>query len=155
MKKIRLIILFFIATFLAGCSQGSEGGGNSNTGSDNPLYPISRQSIRGDIERASFAVATATKASKEKKWGEALISLEGARKDIDLALTERAANERLQSLRPMLEELRTALAQAIEAVENRRPDAEGLIAQLQVHVNSIRAQAEVVEPSAPPQQPRQ
>jgi ABC-type transporter Mla subunit MlaD len=154
-KKVRLIILFLIASLLAACGQGSEGDGNSNAGSDNPLYPITRQSIRGDIERASVAVAMATNSSKEKKWAEALTGLEGARKDVDLALTQRAANDRLQSLRPMLEELKASLAQAIEAVENRRPDAEGLITQLQVQVNSIRAQAQVLEPSTQPEQPRQ
>jgi ABC-type transporter Mla subunit MlaD len=154
-KKIGLIILMMVASILAACGQGSEGGGNSNQASDNPLYPISRQSLRGDIERASYAIAVASTSSRDKKWGEALISLEGARKDIDLALTERPANDRLQSLRPMIEELKASVAQAIEAVENRRPDAEGLITQLQVQVNAIRSQAQVLEPTAQPEQPKQ
>jgi ABC-type transporter Mla subunit MlaD len=151
-KKIRLIILILIASILTACGKGSEDGGNSNSGSDNPLYPITRQSIRGDIERASFAVATAANSSREKKWGEALISLEGARKDLDMALTQRAANDRLQSMRPMLEELKTSIAQAIEAIENRRPDAENLITQLQVQVNTVKTQSQMLESSEQPKQ---
>jgi ABC-type transporter Mla subunit MlaD len=55
-------------------------------------------------------------------------------------------------MRPMLEELKTSIAQAIEAIENRRPDAENLITQLQVQVNTVKTQSQMLESSEQPKQ---
>ncbi len=155
MKQIRPIISIAIAFLFASCGQGSEGTGNSNPNSGNPLNPIAQQSVRGDIERANFAVLTASNYIRDKRWGEALTSLEGARNDINSALTKRAAGDRLLHLRPMLEELQRAINQTVEAVQNRSPEAESLITQLQVHANSVRSQAQTSDSSAQPEQPKQ
>jgi hypothetical protein len=155
-KKKRLVISLLIASLFIACSQGTpDGAGNANQSSGNPFNPISQQSMRGDIERASFAVATAINNVRDKKWADAVTSLEGARRDIDSALSGRAASDRMQFLRPELEGLKSSIAQTTEAVQNRSADADGLLTQLQVQINVIRAHAQAAETSAQPQQPKQ
>lgn len=114
---------------------------NTNTGNANQqdqavtAQPLLQPNFTGDIERASLAISMARDAVKLNKWQEAASQLQGARKEVEAALT------RQSHLRDELEALRTAIDRAIPAIEGRAKEAEARIAELQTRIGALKVQA--------------
>ena len=139
-----LVLLLTLVLFSAGCSKdpavGDGAEKNANSANANQIeqaraaQPLLRPTITGDIERASLAISMARDAVKVDKWHEAISQLQGARKEIDVALT------RPTNLRDELEALKSAIDRAIPAVEARGKDAEPRLAELQTRIGALKVQ---------------
>ena len=146
----RMGFLNFIAGLLAlallsgACSRqpaaNERGDKNGNTGNTNqaeaaaPQPPLSQPTLRGDIERASYAITSARDVAKQKKWQEALTYLINARHQVESAIS------RQPRLKEEFEALKSSLDRAISAAEGRGKDAEARIDEAMARVTAIRQQ---------------
>ena len=139
------LVLLTLVLFSAGCSKdpaaGESAEKNANSANANQLeqaraaQPILRPTITGDIERASLAISMARDAVKLDKWHEAISQLQGARKEMDVALT------RQSNLRDELEALKSAIDRTIPALEARGKEAEPRLVELQTRIGALKVQA--------------
>lgn len=136
---------FFVLTlalFSAGCSKGPAANEyadkNTNAGNANQqdqsaaAMPYKQPTLRGDIERTSLAISKARDAVKLEKWQDAVSHLQGARKEVEAALS------RQPRLRDELEALKSAIDRAIPAVEGQGKEAEARVAELQTRIGAIK-----------------
>lgn len=111
---------------------------NANAGNANQrdqtaaAAPYVQQTLRGDIERISLAIAMAHDAAKLDKAQEAVSLLRGAKKDVDAALT------RKPKLSDEFEALKAAIDRTIPAVESRGKEAEARLTELQTRIGAIK-----------------
>jgi hypothetical protein len=91
-----------------------------------------QQNLRGDIERISLAISMARDASKLNKREEAVSLLQGAKKDVDVALG------RKPRLSDEFEALKAAIDRTIPALENRGKEAEARLTELQTRIGAIK-----------------
>jgi hypothetical protein len=143
------LVLLSIVLFSAGCSKepasNENAEKNANSANANQIeqaraaQPLIRPTITGDIERASLAISMARDAVKLDKWQEAISQLQGARKEVDVALT------RQTNLRDEFEALKSAIDRAIPALEGRGKDADARLAELQTRLGALKVQTSSVQ----------
>lgn len=131
-----------LALFSAGCSKepaaNEQADKNTNAGNANQrdqsaaATPYMQPTLRGDIERTSLAISMARDAVKLDKWQDAVSQLQGARKEVEAALS------RQPRLREEFEALKSAIDRAIPAVEGRGKEAEARLAELQTRIGAIK-----------------
>jgi DNA repair exonuclease SbcCD ATPase subunit len=136
------LFVLTLALFSAGCSKepaaSEQADKNTNAGNANQqdqsaaATPYMQPTLRGDIERASLAISMARDAVKLNKWQDAVSQLQGARKEVDAALS------RQPRLREELEALKSAINRAIPAIEGRGKEAEARVAELQTRIGAIK-----------------
>jgi len=139
------ILLIALALLVAGCSKSpaanERADNNANTGNANqteasaPQPPLFQPNLTGDVERTSYAVSSARDAVKQKKWQEALLYLNNARREVDSALS------RQPRLKDEFEALRSSIDRAVSAVEGRGKEAEARIAELETRLGAIKLQS--------------
>jgi len=139
------ILLIALALLAAGCSKSpaanERADNNANTGNANqteasaPQPPLFQPNLTGDVERTSYAVSSARDAVKQKKWQEALLYLNNARREVDSALS------RQPRLKDEFEALKSSIDRAVSAVEGRGKEAEARIAELETRLGAIKLQS--------------
>lgn len=138
-----LLFVLSLALFSDGCSKGNvaneRADKNTNAGNTNQqdqsatTTPYLQPTLRGDIERTSLAISMARDAVRLNKRQDAVSQLQGARKEVDAALS------RQPRLREEFEALKSAIDRAIPAVEGRGKEAEARVAELQTRIGAIKA----------------
>ena len=136
--------VLLLALLSAGCSKSpaanESADKNANTGNANqseaqaPQPPLLQQTITGDVERTTYAISTARDAVKQKKWQEALLYLNNARREVDAALS------RQPRLKEEFEALKSSIDRAVSAVEGRGKEAETRIAEVETRLGVIKLQ---------------
>lgn len=136
------LFVITLALISEGCSKGpapnERTDKNANAGNANQqdqsaaATPYLQPTLRGDIERTSLAISMARDAVKLNKWQDAVSQLQGARKEVEAALS------RQPRLRDELEALKSAIDRAIPAVEGRGKEAEARVAELQTRIGAIK-----------------
>ncbi len=131
-----------LALFSGGCSKApaanERADRNTNAGNANQqdqsaaAAPYMQPTLRGNIERVSLAISMARDAVRLSKWQDAVSQLQGARKEVDAALS------RQPLLREELEALKVAIDRTIPAVEGRGKEAEARVADLQTRIGAIK-----------------
>ena len=133
------LFVLTLALFSEGCSKrpaANEGADkNANANQQNQAaaaQPLLQSTIAGDIERASLAISMARDSVRLNKWQDAVSQLQGARKEVETALT------RQTRLRDDFEALMSAIDRAIPAVEGRAKEAEARMAELPTRIGAIK-----------------
>jgi len=136
------LFVLALTLFPAGCSKdpaaNERADKNANAGNANQqdqsatAAPYMQPTLRGDIERTSLAISMARDAVKQNKWQDAVSQLQGARKEVEAALS------RQPRLREEFEALKSAIDRAIPAVEGRGKEAETRVAELQTRIGAIK-----------------
>lgn len=132
-----------LALFATGCSKtpavNENTDKNANSGkasqpeqSNAALPPHLQPTLGGDIERVSLAISMARDAAKANKWQDAVSLLQGAKKDVDVALG------RKPRLIDEFEALKAAIDRTIPALENRGKEAEVRLNDLQTRIGAIK-----------------
>lgn len=139
--------IFFVtslALLASGCARAPKINENANTGQANaqaqpepaqpphPIMPYAQPTLMGDIERALLAIAMARDSAKLKEFQDAITQLQGAKKEVESALT------RQPRLRPELEDLASAIERTITTIENRGNDMDAQLAGLQTRIGAIK-----------------
>ena len=139
---IGFILVLAVSFLAASCAKGpavnehtakDANPGNANQ-QDQPAAapPHLQPTLKGDIERISLAISMARDALKLNKAQEAVALLQGAKKDVDSALS------RKPRLSDELEALKSAIDRAIPAVEGRGKEAEIRLTEVQTRVGAIK-----------------
>lgn len=102
----------------------------------------------GSIERLNLAVSGAMNAYREHKWADVTAALNNARQETDKALADIPEKKKTGAIRESLEGMREALDRTREAANNRTPQVEGLLTELQTRVNALKV---MVQPTQAPQ----
>lgn len=138
-KFAMTLSVVLLATLFAGaCATGPKSENNANAdqanraGQSAPTAPFLQPTLKGDIERISLNISMARDAFKNNKAQEAVVHLESANKDVDVALG------RKPRLREEFEALKTAIDRAIGAVDRRDKDADSQLAELDLRIGSIK-----------------
>lgn len=136
------LFVLTLALFSAGCSKrpaaNEHADKNTNAGNANQhdqsaaAMPYKQPTLRGDIERISLAISMAHDAAKLNKPQQAVSLLQGAKKEVDSALS------RKPRLSDELEALKSAIDRAIPAVESRGKEAEIRLTELQTRIGAIK-----------------
>jgi hypothetical protein len=128
---LAFLFVLTLAVFSAGCSKEPAANERQQDQSAGAT-PYMRPTLRWDIERASLAISMALEAVKLSKWQDAVSQLQGARKEVDAALSRQPRS------REELEALKSAIDRAIPAVEGQGNEAEGRVAELQTRIGAIK-----------------
>lgn len=131
-----------LALFATSCAKGpavdehtdkNTNAGKANQPDQTSAAPTYLQpTLKGDIERISLAISMARDAAKINKWQDVVSLLQGARKEVDTALS------RKPRLSDELEALKSAIDRTIPALENRGKEAEDRLAELQTRIGAIK-----------------
>lgn len=128
-----------LATLFAGaCATGPKGEDNANGGHANPpgqsgpTALLVQPTLKGDIERISLGISMARESLKNNKFQEAVGQLQGANKEVDVALGRKLR------LREEFEGLKTAIDRAIGAIDRHEKDADSQLAELELRIGSIK-----------------
>jgi hypothetical protein len=133
-----LTLALFATCRAKGPAVGEHTANNTNAGNANQQDQSAaatlhlQPTLRGDIERISLAISMARDAAKQNKAQEAISLLQGAKKDVDVALS------RKPRLSDELEALKSAIDRAIPAVEGRGKEAEIRLTELQTRIGAIK-----------------
>lgn len=138
-KFAMTLSVVLLATLFAGaCATGPKSEDNANGGQANPpgqsgpTALLVQPTLKGDIERISLSISLARESLKNNKFQEAVGQLEGANKEVDVALGRKLR------LREEFEALKTAIDRAIGAVDRREKDADSQLAELDLRIGSIK-----------------
>ena len=128
-----------LALFAAGCPKqpavDEHTARNTNAANANQpdlAAPHLQPTLKGDIERISLAISMARDAAKQNKWQDAVSLLQGAKKEVDTALS------RKPRLSDEFEALKAAIDRTIPALENRGKEAEARLVELQTRIGAIK-----------------
>ena len=131
-------VVLLATLFAGGCATGPKGEDNANGGQANragqagSTAPLLQPTLKGDIERIYLNLSMARDALKNNKSREAVVHLESANKDVEVALG------RKPRLREEFEALKTAIDRAIGAVDRQEKDADSQLAELELRIGSIK-----------------
>jgi hypothetical protein len=137
-KFAMTLSLALTAALLTGaCTKGAKTENNTNTSQANqpaqsPTSLLVQPTLKGDIERISLFISTAKEDARNNKWQEAVAQLQGAKTEVDSALTGKLR------LREEFEALKSAIDRTIGAIERRDKDADSQLAELQVRIGAIK-----------------
>ena len=100
--------------------------------------PHLAQTLRGAVERLGLAVEGATDSYRQHKWGDVASYLNTARQETDKAMADTTEKRKFNVTREGLEEMKAALDRTIQAVENRSPEVEGQLRELETRVGALK-----------------
>jgi hypothetical protein len=103
----------------------------------------------GSVERINLAISAAANGYREHKWADVTVALNNARQETDKALADIPDKKKTGAIRQSLTEMGEALDRTREAANNRSPQVEGLLTELQTRANALKV---IVQPTQAPQQ---
>ncbi|MEN3333801.1 MAG: hypothetical protein V7641_3166 [Blastocatellia bacterium] len=94
--------------------------------------------LRGDVERLGLAVEGAMDSYRQHKWGDVAAYLNTAKQETEKALTNTTEKRKFNVTREGLDEMKAALDRTLQAVENRSPEVEGQLRELETRVGALK-----------------
>ena len=102
------------------------------------VAPHLAPTLRGAVERLGLAVEGATDSYHQHKWADVVASLNTARQETDKAMAEAPDKRKFNVTREGLEEMKVALDRTIQAAENRSPEVEAQLRELETRVGALK-----------------
>ena len=95
--------------------------------------------VVGDVERINLAVSGAMDAYRQHKWADVVVHLNTARQETDKGLTDTPEKKKNTLMRDTLADMKAALDRTIQAAENRSPEVEAQLRDLQTRAIVLKS----------------
>ena len=95
--------------------------------------------VVGTAERINLALTGSMDAFRQRKWSEVVTYLNTARQETDKAMAETPSDKQARSATyQTLAEMKDALDRTIQAADNRSPDVEAQLTELQTRAGALK-----------------
>ena len=100
--------------------------------------PHLAQTTVGDIERINLAISGAMEGYRQHKWGDVIAQLNNAKAEIVKGLADTPERKKTAVVRESLEEMKAAVDRTLQAAENRSPEVESQLRELQTRALALK-----------------
>jgi uncharacterized membrane protein YqiK len=94
--------------------------------------------VVGTAERINLAISGSMEAYRQRRWSEVVTYLNTARQEAEKALAEAPDKKAQNATYQTLAEMKDALDRTIQAADNRSPDFEGQLTELQTRAGALK-----------------
>ena len=102
------------------------------------IAPHMAPTIYGDVERINLAVSGAMDAYRQHKWSDVVAQLNNARAETVKGLADTPEKKKTTVVRDALEEMKAALERTLQAADNRSPEVEAQLRELQTRALALK-----------------
>lgn len=100
--------------------------------------PHLAQTTVGDIERINLAVSGALEGYRLHKWGDVVAQLNNAKAEIVKGLADTPERKKTAVVREALDDMKAAVERTLQAAENRSPEVESQLRDLQTRALALK-----------------
>ena len=144
MTRAVVIAIILSSTLFAACHKGGSDvkKGSPEEAKKNAelekIAPHMAPTIYGDVERINLAVSGAMEAYRQHKWSDVVAQLNNARAETVKGLADTPEKKKTTIVRDSLEEMKAALDRTLQAADNRSPEVEAQLRELQTRALSLK-----------------
>ncbi len=154
MTRTLAIAIIFISLMAAACHKGgseikqvSPEEAKKNAELEKTAPHLAPTAI-GAAERINLALTGSMDAYRQRKWSEVVTYLNTARQETEKAMADTPGNKERSATYQTFAEMKDALDRTIQAADNRSPDVEAQLNELQTRAGALKV---IVQQTQPPQ----